>query len=138
MGYRSDVAYTIRFTTEEAYRLFILEAKTKDLGNCFSDGAECNDEKFQINFEAQNVKWYDSYPEVMMHNGLIALAGDWIESDLHHGIKDGVEGKDEVEVRLGYIFTRIGENTDDVEEDARGEYDWDWVRVSRQIITDWS
>jgi hypothetical protein len=144
MGYRSDVAYTIRFMTEEAYRLFIAEAKVKDLGKCFSDDtshwdeAVCDDARWHINFEAQGVKWYDSFPEVAMHMALIALAEEWIQSDLHQQIKDGVEGADEATHRIGYIFTRIGEDSDDIEENAGGEYSWDWINVSRQIITDWS
>jgi hypothetical protein len=143
MGYRSDVAYTIRFTTEEAYRLFIAEAKVKDLGKCFSnddsfwDEAECDDMRWRINFSAQNVKWYEDYPDVKMHVALIALAEDWIQSDLHQQIKDGVEGVGEETHRLGYVYSRIGEDTDDIEENAGGEYDWSWISVSRQIITDW-
>jgi hypothetical protein len=143
MGYRSDVAYTIRFNDENSYRLFIAEAKSKDLGKCFSNDdsyyeeAVCDDEKWAINFSAQSVKWYDSFPDVVMHNQLIALAEDWIQSELHRQIKDGVEGNSETTYRLGYIFTRIGEDVTDIEERAEGEYDWDWIRVSRQIITDW-
>ena len=143
MGYRSDVAYTIRFNDEASYRLFIAEAKAKDLGGCFNDGkshfdeADCDDVRWRINFFAQNVKWYDAFPEVVMHNKLIALAEDWIDTDLH---KAGLEGESlpDYTHRLGFIFTRIGENTDAIEENAGGEYDWDWISVSRQIITDWS
>lgn len=142
MGYRSDVAYTIRFTTEEAYRLFIAEAKVKDLGKCFKDDtshweeAECDDDLWRINFSATGVKWYDSYPDVDMHNKLIELAEDWVDSDTHREIKDGGSGDEAY--RIGFIFIRIGEESDDIEEKAGGNYDWDWMRVSRQIITDWS
>jgi hypothetical protein len=142
MGYRSDVAYTIRFTTEEAYRLFIMEAKAKDLGSCFSDDtshwdeAVCDDMRWSINFSANNVKWYEGYPDVDKHTKLIALAEDWIQTDTHKEIKDGGTGHDAY--RIGYIFTRIGEDSDDIEENAGGEYSWDWISVSRQIITDWS
>jgi hypothetical protein len=141
MGYRSDVAYTIRFTTEEAYRLFIMEAKVKDLGSCFSDDtshwdeAECDDARWRINFRADNVKWYEDYPDVKKHYQLIALAEDWIQTDEHEAAKDA-----EILTphRLGYVYSRIGEDTDDIEENAGGEYDWSWISVSRQIITDWS
>lgn len=143
MGYRSDVAYTIRFTTEEAYRLFIAEAKVKDLGSCFSDDkahwdeAECDDARWRINFHATSVKWYDSYPDVVKHNLLIALAGDWVESDAHNQIKDGVQGLDEVQHRIGYVFARVGEDDDDNETVYGGNYDHDWLGISRQIIGDW-
>jgi len=143
MGYRSDVAYTIRFTDENAYHLFIAEAKAKDLGKCFKDDtshyeeAECDADLWRITFSAQSVKWYEDYPDVKMHMALIALASDWIQTDLH---KAGLEGESlpDFTHRLGYIFTRIGEDITDIEEDAGGEYDWSWISVSRQIITDWS
>jgi hypothetical protein len=144
MGYRSDVAYTIRFTDENAYHLFIAEAKAKDLGSCFNNDdsyyeeAECDADLWRINFSANGVKWYDSYPDVEMHNALIALAEEWVQSDLHQQIKDGVEGADEAKYRIGYIFTRVGEDMTDIDERASGEYDWGWISVSRQIITDWS
>jgi hypothetical protein len=144
MGYRSEVAYTIRFKDENSYRLFIAEAKVKDLGKCFNDDeghldeAECDDKKWHINFSTSDVKWYDSYPEVDAHNKLIALAGEWVDGDTHVAIKDGEIDLNLIEHRLGFIFIRIGENSDDIEETCGGDYDWDWLRVSRQIITDWS
>lgn len=144
MGYRSDVAYTIRFKTEEAYRLFILEAKANGLGSCFSDDgamwdeATCDDKNLQINFEAQGVKWYETYPDVIKHNRLLEQAESWAESDAHRQIKDGVEGADEVQHRIGFAFVRIGEDNDDTEERHGGDSDYDWLHVSRQIITDWS
>lgn len=141
MGYRSDVAYTIRFNTEQAYRLFILEAKAKDLGSCFSDDdspydeAECDDKRWRINFHAQATKWYPSYPSVAMHEKLLALADEWIDSDAHMNIKDGGSGHDAY--RLGYIYVRVGEDTNDVEERSGGDPDWEWLNVSRQIVGDW-
>ena len=143
MGYRSDVAYTIRFKTEQAYRLFILEAKAKDLGSCFSDDnspydeAECDDKRWRINFHAQSTKWYPSDPAVAMHEKLLALADEWIDSDDHVKIKDGGLEADIEPYRLGYIYVRVGEDTNDVEERSNGDCDWAWLCVSRQIVGDW-
>lgn len=135
MGYRSDVAYTIRFTDEESYRLFIMEAKVKDLGGCFSDGAECDDERLRIDFSVNGLKWYDSFPEVMMHNALVALAGDWATSDSHRQIRDGVEGEAEVSHRIGYVFVRVGEDDDDNETLYGGTYEYHWLSIRREIVT---
>jgi len=38
---------------------------------------------------------------------------------------------------MGVIFTRLGEELSDIEEDADGNYDWDWISVNRSIEIDW-
>jgi hypothetical protein len=125
MGYRSDVAYTIRFDTEEAYRLFILEAKAKDLGSCFSDDtsnwdeAECDDARCRIDFKAENVKWYESYPDVQKHEALLHLAKEWVSGDNPH---------------IGWAFARVGEDNEDITEEYGGTASWDWLSVKREII----
>ena len=138
MGYRSDVAYTIRFTDEASYRLFIAEAKAKDLGGCFKndtayyDEAECDDERWRINFRANGVKWYESFTDVMLHEKLIALAADWVNTDTHDEKRGSL-----APYRVSFIFIRIGEDTDDIEERHGGDYEWEWLQVSRQIVSDW-
>jgi hypothetical protein len=146
MGYRSEVAYTIRFKDEASYRLFIAEAKAKpETAGCFppNDGSafdecSCDDARFAITFHAEDVKWYPSYPEVQMHEHLIQQAEDWVNSEEHVATKSGAIEVNLIAQRLGYIFIRIGEEADDIEHRFGGDYDWDWIRVSRQIITDWS
>jgi hypothetical protein len=139
MGYRSDVAYTIRFKKPEHMALFISEAKSKDYGKGALDECKIDHPKMQINFNAKGVKWYDSYPDVQQHEYLISQAKDWCDSDEHeHTRQTGDTTYMDGAYKLGYIFIRIGENSDDVQEDFGGEYDWDWMRVSRQIVTDWS
>jgi hypothetical protein len=134
MGYRSDVAYTIRFVddhdtnNEQSFYTFLLEAKANPKCQIALSEVEINHKKQAFYFTANDVKWYDNYPEVASHSALIEIARSWVQQYL--------EGK--LNCTIGVIFTRIGEDTSDVEEIAEGEYDWDWVRVSRQIITDWS
>ncbi len=144
MGYRSEVAYTIRFKDEASYRLFIAEAKSKpETAGCFKsdeasvDECECDDARWAINFYADQVKWYPSYPEVAMHEALIAQAREWDEGDTHVAIKEGDVEINLIEHRLGYIFLRIGEESNDIEEQYGGDYEWDWMQVSRQIVMDW-
>jgi hypothetical protein len=139
MGYRSDVAYTIRFKKPEHMALFISEAKSKDYGEGALRECMIDEVKLQINFSAESAKWYESYPDVQVHENLIQQAKDWCESDEHEHTRQTGDTTymGQGAYKLGFIFTRIGENTDDVQEDFGGEYDWDWIGVSRHIITDW-
>ena len=134
MGYRSDVAYTIRFVddhdtnNEQSFYTFLMEAKANPRCAIALSEVEIDHKHQRFNFNAEDVKWYDNYPDVDSHNALFAQARDWVQQTLDQ----------QTHCSLGAIFTRIGENTDDMEEIAVGDYDWDWVRISRQIITDWS
>ena len=140
MGYRSDVAYTIRFKKPEHFALFIAEAKSKDYGAPALAECAVDHTKLQINFYAEGVKWYESYNDVQWHEELLQQARDWCETDEHnHTRQTGDTTYMEIGAyKLGWILTRVGENTDDITEDCGGEYDWDWVRVSRQVVVDWA
>jgi len=134
MGYRSDVAYTIRFVddhdtnNEQSFYTFLLEAKANP--NCQIALAEVkiNHKEKAFYFTANDVKWYDNYPEVMSHMALVGLAEDWV-SQMNEG---------KLNCKLGVSFLRVGENSDDIEDQSNGYYEWNWLHVSRQIITDWS
>jgi hypothetical protein len=127
MGYRSDVAYTIRFNKEEDYHLFILEAKANPETAGAVDECTCISNEFthRIDFKAESTKWYDTFPEVQMHEALIDQADEWAKGEtvLVYG-----------EYRLGYVFVRIGEDDDDVERKEGGNNAYDWLCVSRQIV----
>jgi hypothetical protein len=139
MGYRSDVAYTIRFNSDhdennkQSFYTFLAEAKARAAtAACFNeegwkwnaDGFEVDTKRFRINFSADNVKWYHDYPEVKCHESLLDLAAEWAnDEDNHSGI--------------GYTFVRIGEESDDIEEKCGGDYDFEWVQVNRSISRDW-
>ena len=158
MGYRSTVAYTIRFTpqcnyvedtsqtptqglinspTDEelkqckaSFNVFLAEAKVKCSG-AFSEtfGVTVDEENLAINFLAEGVKWYEEYEDVKTHHALMDLSKEWAEeSDVP--FKGGNKN-------IGGIFMRIGEEADDVVEEGWGEHDWDWMQISRQIIVDW-
>lgn len=139
MGYRSTVAYTIRFTpiptnnvdsptdemikkARDSFYVFLAEAKVKH-PLAFGDGDLTVDEpNMAINFLTENVKWYEDYEEVKAHEALIQLSKDWVEGENKH---------------IGGIFMRIGEEMDDIVEEEWGEADWDWMQISRQIVVDW-
>ena len=142
MGYRSDVAYTIRFKDVGAMTLFITEAKAKGLEPALDECDIHQDkhlDRYRINFFAEGVKWYDTYPTVQAHQALIELARDWCEGDRHeHTRQTGdttyMAGE---EYKLGFVYVEVGEEVNDCKEESDGDSDWDWLRVSRQVVGDW-
>ena len=134
MGYRSDVAYTIRFTddhdtnNEQSFYTFLLEAKANPQCQIAIAEVEIDHKKQMFTFSARDVKWYENYPDVISHMALVKQAEDWAKQ-----VREGT-----LHCSIGSMFLRAGEETNDNEERCHGDYDWEWIRVSRQIITDWS
>ena len=135
MGYRSDVAYTIRFNSDhdeknkQSFYTFLAEAKSKAAtAPCFVGrewlDLEIDEARHRINFACDDVKWYESYEDVKCHEALIELAAEWANDEDNHS-------------EIAYSFVRIGEETDDIEKKNGGDYDWGWVQVSRSIERDW-
>ena len=143
MGYRSTVAYTIRFTPhpspqeseqgefpsdkdikecKESFYTFLAEAKVKLSGAVNDESTIVDESNMAINFLAYDVKWYETYEDVQVHEALIQLSKDWADMENKH---------------IGGIFLRIGEEMDDMIEEGWGEHDWDWMRIHREIVVDW-
>jgi hypothetical protein len=131
MGYRSSVAYTIRFVSDDdrlntqSFYTFIAEAKSKEACRAALEECDVDENKLQINYHVEDVKWYDSYSHVENHMKLIELANDTIET--YEDLKECI----------GYVFARVGENDDDTEWRANGESDINWLWVKRDLIKDW-
>ena len=136
MGYRSDVAYTIRFVDDEAtnnersFYTFLVEAKSNAAtALCFTTPNtpswvfEVDEGQYQINFYADNVKWYESFADVQAHEALLSLANEWDNDEDNHA-------------HIAFQFVRIGEETDDI-QDNRSESADDWIYVERTISRDW-
>jgi len=136
MGYRSDVAYTIRFVDDEAtnnersFYTFLVEAKSNAAtALCFTTPNtpswvfEVDEGQYQINFYADNVKWYESFADVQAHETLLSLANEWDNDEDNHA-------------HIAFQFVRIGEETDDI-QDNRSESADDWIYVERTISRDW-
>jgi len=138
MGYRSTVAYTIRFIARHSpdtddieeerkakgsFFTFIAEAKSKDTvaGAFLDEDLTVDEENLQIRFFADNVKWYESYEDVQCHECLMGLAREWADENDY----------------IGGAFARIGEETQDTVEEVWGEGDWDWISISRSMHCDW-
>ena len=133
MGYRSDVAYTIRFVddhdtnNDQSFYTFLMEAKADPRCQIALAEVDIDYKQKRFNFVAYDVKWYENYPDVMSHNALFDKARDWVKQ-VH---------EQALHCTMGAIFTRLGETTDDVEEFAVGDYDWEWIQVDRNIRIDW-
>jgi len=146
MGYRSSVAYTIRFTPlpspqtfneteegefpsdkdikqcKESFYTFLAEAKVKLSGAVTDECTKIDESNMAINFLVDNVKWYEDYEDVKVHEALIQLSKDWVDMENKH---------------IGGIFMRIGEEMDDIVQEGWGEHDWDWMDIARTINVDW-
>lgn len=139
MGYRSDVAYTIRFVSDhdeknkQSFYTFLAEAKARAAtAPCFMEGEwhgwgeefQVDEKRLRINFAADDVKWYPSYPDVRCHEALLDLADEWANDEDNNS-------------RIAYRFVRIGENDDDIERRENGDADLGWLQIVRSIERDW-
>ena len=127
MGYRSTVAYKIKFEKADDFWGFIAEAKLDpDTALCFDkeenrDNFEVDEEKYEIRFLAEDWKWYDDYPEVKAHEALFNKA----------------EERDSEGIEVDGAYCRIGEESDDNHERYFGNDPYEMVCISRQVIVDW-
>ena len=141
MGYRSTVAYTIRFEIpsynkpeekedpEDAklsFYTFLAEAKAnEDTALCFSESEnevfKVLEDKLEIRFFAEEIKWYESYPDVACHEALISLSKSWVDDNNF----------------IGGAFARVGEDTNDNIEEVWGQGEYGWVGINRSVYADW-
>ena len=142
MGYRSTVAYTIRFIaprvdepdkglTEEhckaTFYTFLAEAKAnQDTAGAFLDeDIKIDEGNLAIYFYAGHVKWYESYEDVKCHEALLELSKEWAD--------DG----DCSNPYISGAFARIGEEMEDNTEEVWGQGDYDWIAIHRTMECDW-
>jgi hypothetical protein len=84
-------------------------------------GLEVDYEMQMIKFRAEDVKWYDSYPDVDCHNAMIDIAEEYIAGD---DINETTNERNNGDY-MSYTFVRIGENSDDVETRSGGTCETD-------------
>jgi hypothetical protein len=143
MGYRSTVAYSIRFIPEtttasikeediekakKTFFTFIAEAKAKEeTALCFTDNEhfKVDEENLAIYFLAEGVKWYDDYPDVKCHEALMDLSREWADDD------------DCSNPYIGGCLARVGDEMDDNVEEVWGQGDYDWCAIRRYVECDW-
>jgi hypothetical protein len=121
MGYRSEVAYVIRFKDKAMRELFVSLQRAKanpDINEALDELVEVED--CLLGYHADCVKWYDEYTGVKAHE---TLMGDSI--DLFNKDKD----------ITGYRFVRLGESQDDNEDREDGNSDdlYEYVNWTRSM-----
>ena len=127
MGYRSEVAYAIRFGSKADMDTFIgvqLVKKDPHITEALKEleivdgGADFTTDEPILFFHADDVKWYPDYPDVGAHTRLYHEAVDMFDDAC-------------------YLFLRCGEQSDDIEEDEGGKDGWalyDYISVNRPTI----
>jgi hypothetical protein len=129
MGYRSDVGYAIVFRAsgddsspkhEKAFAEFshFVEHLRTYRETCSEEfrQMQIDKDKLIISYQAEHIKWYEDYPIVQWHNSLLEK------------VKTYETGN--------YRFVRIGEETDDIEEDNHSPtaHMWDYIDVRREVV----
>ena len=125
MGYRSEVAYVLRFTNKEMKDNFVNLQRAKadpHINEALNELVEVEDN--MLGYHADHVKWYSDYPDVKAHETLmkdtIKLFGDEYSTDYNE--------------QAGYRFVRLGEEQEDNEDEEGGNsedlYEYvDWYRA---------
>ncbi len=115
MGYRSQVRFTVRGKHDDVVAALVtfrlensLASKAIGLCNFIKDGDD-----MVIKFQADDWKWYSGYEDVDTLNSLFKHFRDSAEDD------DKFEG----------AFVRIGEETNDIEEDFFGNDPYELERA---------
>jgi hypothetical protein len=124
MGYRSEVAYVIRFKDKEMRDLFVSIQRAKadtHINEALNELVEVEDN--MLGYHADHVKWYDSYDDVKAHESLMEFALDLF----------GEEYSDDYNSQAGYKFIRLGEETEDNIDEEGGNSEElyayvDWYR----------
>ena len=119
MGYRSDVAYVIRFETVEQRDTFVelVKHRNDDMTQALID-CETEYERPIITFETHDVKWYDSYDEVKAHHALM----EWAV---------------ELYADAGWRIIQLGEDgQEECNQGGEGDDLWDYLYTSHSLNTE--
>ena len=119
MGYRSDVAYVIRFNTTEQRDTFVQLVKHRN-DDWTHAILECETEYVQpiITFETTDVKWYDSYVDVQAHHAMMEWAVELYPDAGWRIIQLGEDGQEQCDQ---------GGDADDL---------WDYLYTSHSLNTE--
>ena len=99
MGYRSDVAYVIKFKTIEerdAYVTYMSAKNDEHIKQALTEVDFSNKEDPIITFKAESVKWYNGYPSVEAHKFIYSHAHE-LEAASFRFIAVGEDGNEEYE-----------------------------------------
>lgn len=126
MGYRSEVAYVIQFEDVQHKNEFIATTKLLEPhGKALEELNHLDDDCTYLSFHWDNVKWYDSYPEVQMHIKLLDYINELSEDEAY--TKD-----------ISARFARVGEDETDNVNEGYGDDPWSIeLYISRHIEADY-
>ena len=120
MGYRSEVmaAFYADKGKGAAVKLYVDENFPEELKEVLEP---INNRRYVgYLFHETDVKWYDSYPEVVAFNAFVS---------------NFLELAEQEEIAWCYEFIRIGEDSGDIEE-TQSDYADNQLRVTRSIESD--
>ena len=121
MGYRSDVAYVIKFDdieTRDNFVTLMLAKNDKWITQALDECEYRYADDPIITFEAEDVKWYDSFDEVKAHNDIMEWAVELYEGAGWRIIQLGEDGQEEVNQEgecddlYDYLYTSHSLNTE--------------------------
>jgi len=120
MGYRSEVAYVIKFediAQRDAFVTLMLAKNDPVVTEAVNDTAHDQTDDPIITFRAGDVKWYDEYTDVKVHHQMMRDATELYEAE--------------------WRFVRIGENNNDIEIQEEGNHYelWEYVDAVSSIST---
>ena len=122
MGYRSEVAYVIKFDdkqTRDAYVTLMLAHEDKEVRKAIEECEYNHEDDPIITFKADDVKWYDSYEEVKAHKFIYTNA---------------------FELQMGsYRFIALGEDGQETFEEEEIDNHWhdlsDYISTRHELYT---
>lgn len=128
MGYRSEVAWVLRFDNEEKLDAYINLLRYKNDEHINQALREIqraeNGNEHLLFFHDDGLKWYDDFEDVKAHHFI-----------MEHAVE--LYGEDE-SVQVGWRFIRVGEESDDIQEESGGDNDdlWQYIYPTTHISND--
>jgi hypothetical protein len=122
MGYRSDVAYAIQFNSADeraTFRDVMMHKNDKHITQALEEVSDYRDgfKDVYIVFKIDDVKWYDSYPDVASHHKLMDAAEELFEAS-YRFLAIGEDGQED--------YKAGGPNEDDL---------YDMIQAVHQLHT---
>jgi hypothetical protein len=111
MGYYSEVAYVIEFKDKTQKETFINLQKVKAdplINEALRELQNITDHSDnKLAFHVSSAKWYDDFADVRVHHDFMVGAEELFPDDVN------------------WLFVRIGEQDDDLQQETGGENAWD-------------
>jgi hypothetical protein len=111
MGYYSEVAYVIEFKDKTQKETFINLQKVKAdplINEALRELQNITDhDDNKLAFHVPSAKWYDDFADVRVHHNFMVDAEELFPDDVN------------------WLFVRIGEQDDDMQQETGGENAWD-------------